>query len=343
MLGLMVGAALCVPIYLCAAPGVAESERPGSLVISVSPHSSQVSLHEPIQLHLSIRNESSEEVQINLGANRQGNFTFVVTDPDGSRTYLPECHGGWCSTPLRFEGMGRISRISLAPGLHEVDVRQPRIPAAESDARLNSHAGWPIVKPVEEPYAIKPYVRFDSPYVDTIVLDDWYKVPGAGLYSIEAGIRGEVLALSAPVQPVLSGTMTVEVLPRDEERLKRVAQDLLEQVVRGSTYDERDTAAVALSYMEDPVAVPYLQQVLSGRTGEIWAIWGLRKIANADAVRALILTCKTGRTASVRLMAGSALGRIIEDLGSRNPSLSAEAAAAFPCEPVRSDPRPSPN
>ena len=70
--------------------------------------SPSVTLHEPVAIEFSLRNQSAEVVTIDLGYGREGNFQFEIIQPDGS-TFSPP--------PLpRHEGITRLPELSIPAG-----------------------------------------------------------------------------------------------------------------------------------------------------------------------------------------------------------------------------------
>lgn len=63
--------------------------------------------------------------------------------------------------------------------------------------------------------------------------------------------------------------MTVLVQPRNEEQLKRICQMLAAEAIRAKDVGTAAKVGEILSYIHDPIAVPYLVEVLQevGRRG----------------------------------------------------------------------------
>ena len=103
----------------------------------------------------------------------------------------------------------------------------------------------------------------------------------------------------------------LEILPRDELALSKKCNDLASAVEGASSASqEAADAALALRYVRDPIAVPYLLRVLRAqRLVENFAIKGLEDIANELAVKALIDGSKM-EYADTALLSRSALARI---------------------------------
>jgi hypothetical protein len=126
-------------------------------------------------------------------------------------------------------------------------------------------------------------------YNQELVLNEWYEFPAVGKYELSARLvasaktpEGE--SLSEPAE--FRTTLTVG--PEDAERLRQVAAGLAEQITGAHSYEEAAEAALALGYVKDPVAVPYLEKALSaGHMVEPIVIAGLERIGGEDAIRAL--------------------------------------------------------
>jgi len=89
-----------------------------------------------------------------------------------------------------------------------------------------------------------------------------------------------------------SASFDLEVLPANPEVLSQVCQRLALVATEASTLTEAIDASLALSYVNDPVAVQYLKETLKRGSSMVrmYAVSGLGKIGNQDAVETLILT-----------------------------------------------------
>jgi hypothetical protein len=92
---------------------------------------------------------------------------------------------------------------------------------------------------------------------------------------------------SAPPQDI-----PLQITPRDAEHLKSVCEQLTKKAGEEDA-EEASNAAFALSYINDPVAVPYLGRTLKETAfGKEDAVKGLVRIGNAEAVRVLTSNSK---------------------------------------------------
>jgi hypothetical protein len=89
----------------------------------------------------------------------------------------------------------------------------------------------------------------------------------------------------------LSDDVVFDVAPLDLQRLGKACKDLAgEALERGAAAAARLQAAEALSWIDLPVAVPYLQEVMSKGRGQavLLAVHGLGRIGSPEAVRDLV-------------------------------------------------------
>ncbi len=126
-------------------------------------------------------------------------------------------------------------------------------------------------------------------YKQTLVLNRWIEPTETGQYRVDAQVTLEILTPGERAQGDFAHSLTLQVLPRNPERLEKVANSLLEQA--GSVRDKAQAmeAALALSYMDDPVAIPYLEKLLNRDSSLAgYASAGLERIATPDAVLILL-------------------------------------------------------
>lgn len=136
-----------------------------------------------------------------------------------------------------------------------------------------------------------------SQYKQTYLLNEWYAFPAEGNYSIQPGIGAPVLSESgAVVQPDVSPMrMSLAVMPRDEQKLSAICAALLKNMRETTDREEIAGASLTMSYIQDPIAVPYIERGLNERK-LMWqyAIPGLARIANEEAVDLLAAIAKRG-------------------------------------------------
>ncbi len=152
-------------------------------------------------------------------------------------------------------------------------------------------------------------------YKQRLVLNEWFIFGVPGHYEVEVRLTQPVkTAEGIAVAEVAPFHTSLEILPRDPQRLKDVCISLVEQIKSAPSYVAALEAALPLSYVQDPIAVPYLEKALyAGHLVELNAIDGLRRIANQEAVQVLISALGSGHpetTLDTPTMAEAALGMI---------------------------------
>ena len=171
-------------------------------------------------------------------------------------------------------------------------------------------------------------VQPSESYFQNLLLNEWYDFASLGIYELDARL----------VQPIRSNDGTIygedagfrariEIMPRDELALAKACDALASTVEGAASYSQAAEAALALSYVRDPAAVPYLRRVLKaqGMVNNI-AIKGLEEIANQSAVQVLIegLQMEYADTAA---LSRSALDRIRNQSG--DPAIRQEIDSAM--------------
>jgi hypothetical protein len=122
-----------------------------------------------------------------------------------------------------------------------------------------------------------------------MLLDEWYQFPAPGRYVVEARLGGQVQTASGtPIAPAPPPEIPIQVTPRDPKRLGSVCEELTKKAMMNLNSQGGVRAASALSYVDDPIAVPYLGRVLEESfAGKEAAISGLARIGNPEAVQLL--------------------------------------------------------
>ena len=119
-----------------------------------------------------------------------------------------------------------------------------------------------------------------------VLLNQWFRPRRAGKYSVTLiDCRGYHERLGGEL---LAPEVAFEVLPLDEERLAAVCDQLAQDALSGDTERAKE-AARALSRIDSPVAVPYLEKVLDGKVfGSFFVVTGLARINTPETARILI-------------------------------------------------------
>jgi hypothetical protein len=128
-------------------------------------------------------------------------------------------------------------------------------------------------------------------FTQGVLVNEWYDFPIPGKYGVEVKIVD--LSLSAGPGGDLSNritlpSVTVHVRPRDEQSLIEACQLLSRGALHDPDFERRREDAVALSFLTDTVAVPYLADLANDRTyGEV-AVLGLARIAQVEGVERVV-------------------------------------------------------
>jgi len=159
-----------------------------------------------------------------------------------------------------------------------------------------------------------------KPFSELLLLNRWFDFDLPGRYFLDMEttapfVTGSGTRLAAPP----GGSVIINVGPPDPERLGRTCAVLEGRVNASATSAAAIEAAETLSYVRDPVAVPYLARLLdNGKNVEWLAVYGLERVADISAVDALIsqlnsrATETNSRATETRMLALAALRRIEE-------------------------------
>jgi hypothetical protein len=129
----------------------------------------------------------------------------------------------------------------------------------------------------------------------SILINEFYQFRKAGKYAIRARLNAPIRTESGKQMDPSWQDLTLEVMPRDPKRLEKICQSLAKAAAGYGNYEALSEAATALSYIQDPVAVPYLAQVL-GYDNFVSgiAVDGLVRIGGPEALRVLTSNLNKG-------------------------------------------------
>ena len=161
-----------------------------------------------------------------------------------------------------------------------------------------------------------------------LVLNEWFDFSNLGKYLIEVRMDGVVKTQQGTVvKPDTSYQTAIEIKPCDAEKLARVCDGLLQEVIAAPTYARAIEPAVALSYVSDSVAVPYLEKMLrANRRLDGVALFGLSRINDSQAVEAL-LSALNMKDKDTSIMAHQRLYRIQDNI--KDPNLKKRVEQAL--------------
>ena len=154
-----------------------------------------------------------------------------------------------------------------------------------------------------------------------------------GKYEIEVRMAHPIQTPEGALITSDTGTrLSLEIGPRNPQRLQQVAEEFTRQALGGSRGQAAFEASFILSHIKDPVAVPYLAKLLaSGGLGDLHAIEGLGRIGDESAVRVLISAL--GAEGDKAVMARGALSVI--GATSPNPQLKGRIKEALASAPLK--------
>jgi hypothetical protein len=121
-------------------------------------------------------------------------------------------------------------------------------------------------------------------YSQRLLLNEWYDFRQEGKYQIDVALPVPIRANGGTVTSSSRETFELTIEPPDPTRLGRTCRALLASATSSPSYEEQADAALALSYVVDPVAVPFLRELLTAlpRLDAI-VFEGLRRIGSPDA------------------------------------------------------------
>src|SRR5215831_16838749 len=127
-------------------------------------------------------------------------------------------------------------------------------------------------------------------FTEELLLNEWYNFREVGSYRVSARLASPISIEGAgnSLQDVsFSGELSIGA--RDPTRLREICDKLEKQTENATSVEGAQFPARSLSYVQDPVAVPYLARLLSDHTLTYdLAISGLERIGNDAAIEALL-------------------------------------------------------
>lgn len=126
-------------------------------------------------------------------------------------------------------------------------------------------------------------------YTQTLLLNEWVNFNAPGMYVVDVDVATPMQLGDGSAAPIPRFVTRVNVLPRDNQRLTRILTALTEQISAERSVGRARDLALALSYVRDPIAVPFLREAYKrNRYVESEVIEGLERIGDNTAVETLI-------------------------------------------------------
>jgi hypothetical protein len=173
---------------------------------------------------------------------------------------------------------GRNSKSSFTFSLTLPDGRKIDVPYPSADGLSLSG-----------PRSLEP----GETYKQRVLLNEWHHFYAPGVYTVQLKIdaleASFETATGDSVVPLPIERIVVWIGPRDDGQLGRVCRELLALALSDGPVQERVDAADALSRVMDPIAIPYLKQIIEqGVSVQQYGIQGLSRIRNTEAIEILI-------------------------------------------------------
>jgi hypothetical protein len=126
-------------------------------------------------------------------------------------------------------------------------------------------------------------------YSQSLLLNEWYEFSEPGKYELEGHLTSPIVVgngLGSERDPGFHAV--IQIGPKDDLALEKTCATLANQIDESNSYEEAAAATLTLSYIKQPLAVPYLRRaLLAHKLIEPLAIAGLERIGDETAVRVL--------------------------------------------------------
>lgn len=154
-------------------------------------------------------------------------------------------------------------------------------------------------------------VKPNQTYAQRLLLNEWIEFDSPGKYILKGHLANPSTAEISDVPIDSNFTVDINISPRNPKKLEEVSDALAQSILETDNYEKKANAALALSYVNDAVAVPYLGKVLSlDKMVKPIIMKGLSRIGNKESVQILIGFIKENPNSENALLAKSALQRI---------------------------------
>jgi hypothetical protein len=173
----------------------------------------------------------------------------------------------------------------------------------------------------------KATIEPGADYQQPILINQWFRFGTVGTYFLTGRLTTGIQTSEGAVLPLQDKTARLEVRPRNPVRLENVCAMLAREAEEHLNVEEWQFPVRALSSIDDPIAVPYLRQVLATNKGtETYVIPALERIGNDEAVNVL-LSVLGDKSGEIALLARQSLTRMQDRI--ENPSLKATIRQAL--------------
>jgi hypothetical protein len=125
----------------------------------------------------------------------------------------------------------------------------------------------------------KVHLEPGGTYREVIVLNEWVDFDQIGSYVVEMGLKSS---------PSLMVRLDVKVSAKDISVLELRCSELLSRITGEASAQESIASAKALSFIDDPIVVPYWEKLLDRSDFGDNAVSALARVGNNAAAKALI-------------------------------------------------------
>ena len=147
-------------------------------------------------------------------------------------------------------------------------------------------------------------------YQQRLIMNQWFAFRTVGTYIVKGQLTSGIDVAGNGSLSTQAQMISLRIGERNPQRLEKVCAELTKRVEDSSSVEEWEEPALMLSYIDDPIAVRYLAQVLSTHKGtENIIVPGLERIADDSAVEVL-LSSLSDQSGEVSELARRALARM---------------------------------
>ncbi len=135
------------------------------------------------------------------------------------------------------------------------------------------------------------HIEPNHQFVCTAILDEQYALDTAGDYSVDVRLVNPVLVGDEIIPLDTSAKLRFTITPPDEGRLRKTCEALIAELSSAHDPWEAQQATNALSFVRDPIVIPYLEQAIAATSAPLarqTAIRAFGRFSSPEAVRVLL-------------------------------------------------------
>lgn len=156
-------------------------------------------------------------------------------------------------------------------------------------------------------------------YEQPLLINQGFQFNAVGTYLLTVRLASDIDISGESTLAAQTQTVRLRVDRRDPVRLDKVCRDLSRRAKNATNVEQEKEPVLELSYIDDPIAVPYLADLLSHHILNYHlAVLGLERIGNEAAVEVLLTTMNDGY-GDMSIIARQALTRMQDRIP--NPGL----------------------